>query len=71
MFADIKSLPFHAGIYVRHFGFHRIISKLFLYAIYDVCDDDAVYGYAILDYRRSPERLSQSRANREGDLHDP
>lgn len=34
LIADIESLSFYGGIHVKHFGFYRMLSKRFPYAIY-------------------------------------
>jgi hypothetical protein len=62
LFSDIDSLYLYAGIHAIHFGYHRLLSKRFPFAIYYKLDKDIVSVYAILDCRRNPawtrDRLS-------------
>jgi len=62
LFSDIDSLNLYAGIHAIHFGYNRILSKRFPFAIYYKSDKEIVRVYAILDCRRNPawirERLS-------------
>ena len=59
LYADIASLSFLAGIHTIHFGFYRLLSSKFPYAIYyDIIKDRAVIT-AILDTRRSPGWITQ------------
>lgn len=52
--SDLESLRLYAGIHSVHFGFHRLLSRRFPFAIsYDVTDDLARVP-AILDMRRDP-----------------
>ncbi|MEI7911716.1 MAG: type II toxin-antitoxin system RelE/ParE family toxin [Verrucomicrobiota bacterium] len=61
LFSDIESLVLHAGLHRKVFGFHRLLSKRFPYAIYYQIDAgmDAVV-YRILDCRRDPKRIRDS-----------
>jgi hypothetical protein len=62
LFSDIDSLNLYAGIHAIHFGYNRMLSKRFPFAIYYKSDKEIVRVYAILDCRRNPawirERLS-------------
>jgi len=62
LFSDIGSLNLYAGIHAIHFGYSRMLSKRFPFAIYYKSDKEIVRVYAILDCRRNPawirERLS-------------
>ena len=52
--SDLESLHLYAGIHSIHYGFHRLLSRRFPFAIYyDVLDDIARVA-AILDMRRDP-----------------
>jgi len=53
LFSDIDSLQLYAGIHARYFGYHRLLSKRFPFAIYYRVDG-TVKIYAILDCRRNP-----------------
>ena len=62
LFSDIESLYLYAGIHASHFGYHRLLSKRFPFAIYYRVLKDIIRVYAILDCRRNPawirDRLS-------------
>ena len=34
LYADIESLQLYAGIHLKAFGYHRLLSKCFPYAVY-------------------------------------
>jgi hypothetical protein len=55
LFSDIESLRVHAGVHRKVFGFHRLLSKRFPYAIYYSCKADEVLVRAVLDCRRDPK----------------
>jgi plasmid stabilization system protein ParE len=57
LFSDIDSLQLHAGIHAQHFGYHRLLSKRFPYAIYYRLSGATVRIYAVLDCRRAPFRM--------------
>ncbi len=58
LFSDIDSLVLYAGIHRKVFGFHRLLSKRFPYAIYYQIDSDmAALVYRVLDCRRDPQRI--------------
>jgi hypothetical protein len=59
LIADVDSLKIYAGIHQRVFGFHRLLSKRFPYAIYYLNDEAAVFVRAVLDCRRDPKALSR------------
>ena len=53
LFSDIESLILHAGIHRKIFGFHRLLSKRFPYAIYYQFETgDTVMVYRVLDCRQ-------------------
>lgn len=54
LLSDLESLVLYAGIHLRHFGFHRMLSKRFPFAIYYEVEGDTARVYAILDMRRDP-----------------
>lgn len=54
LFSDIESLNLYAGIHALHFGYHRLLSKRFPFAIYYRVLKDIIRIYAILDCRRNP-----------------
>ena len=63
LFSDIDSLQVYAGIHSIHFGYHRMLSKRFPFAIYYKITEHEVSVYAVLDCRRNPawtrERLNK------------
>jgi hypothetical protein len=54
LFSDIDSLNLYAGIHAIHFGYNRMLSKKFPFAIYYKSDKEIIRVYAILDCRRNP-----------------
>ena len=42
LFSDIDSLQFHAGIHSLHFGYNRLLSKRFPFAVYYRIENDVV-----------------------------
>lgn len=54
LLSDLDSLVLYAGIHSGHFGFCRMLSKRFPFAIYYEVEGDTAYVYAILDMRRDP-----------------
>ena len=56
--SDIDSLHLYAGIHHKHFGYHRLLSHRFPFAVYYRMVDRIVRVYAVLDCRRDPERIA-------------
>jgi plasmid stabilization system protein ParE len=54
LFSDIDSLQLYGGVHARVFGYHRLLSKRFPFAIYYTVESDIVRVYAVLDCRRDP-----------------
>jgi plasmid stabilization system protein ParE len=55
LFSDIDSLILYGGIHRKVFGFHRLLSKRFPYAIYYQLESkDTVVVYRVLDCRQHP-----------------
>lgn len=56
LYSDIDSLLLYAGIHRLIFGFHRVLSKRFPFAIFYRFDRDKelVRVYRVLDLRRDP-----------------
>ena len=59
LFSDIDSLVLYGGIHAEVFGYHRLLSKRFPYAVYYTLDEDLVLVTRVLDLRRSPNRIRQ------------
>ena len=60
LFSDVDSLTLYAGIHEKVFGYHRMLSKRFPYAIYYTMKDDSVLVWRILDMRRNPKKIKKS-----------
>ncbi len=54
LYSDIDSLSYFGGIHKVVFGYHRLLSKRFPFAIYYKILEDVVIVSAILDCRRNP-----------------
>lgn len=65
LFSDIDSLQIYAGIHPMYFGYHRMLSKRFPFAIYYKLVNKDVSVYAVLDCRRNPA-WSRERLNKTG-----
>ena len=63
--SDIESLHLYAGIHRQVFGFHRLLSRRFPYAVYYTLAAQEVRVWRVLDCRRNPRwiqtQLRQSR----------
>jgi hypothetical protein len=55
LFSDIDSLKLYAGIHRKVFGFHRLLSKRFPYAVYYAKESETILVRAVLDCRRDPK----------------
>ena len=61
LFSDIDSLMLYGGIHPTFFGYHRMLSKRFPYAVYYKLEEEsAVVVWRILDLRRDPKKIRQS-----------
>jgi len=61
LFSDIDSLVLYAGIHRKVFGFHRLLSKRFPYAIYyQIEAGSMVVVYRVLDCRQNPQKTRTS-----------
>lgn len=63
LISDIESLKLYAGIHAKEFGFHRVASKRFPFAIYYLMGPNGVDIYAVLDCRQLPETIEQRLAD--------
>jgi len=64
LFSDIDSLALYAGIHPIIYGYHRMLSKRFPYAVYYKIENDVAIVWRVLDLRRNPEKIRN--ALREG-----
>ena len=61
LFSDIDSLTLYGGIHHKFFGYHRMLSKRFPYAIYyKLGKESVVVVWRVLDLRRDPMKIRQS-----------
>jgi plasmid stabilization system protein ParE len=61
LFSDIDSLALYGGIHPTFFGYHRMLSKRFPYAVYYKLEEKSiVVVWRVLDLRRDPKRIGQS-----------
>lgn len=59
LFSDIESLNLYPGVHRIVFGFHRLLSKRFPYAIYYEFDgSETIIVFRILDMRRDPDSIA-------------
>ncbi len=56
LFSDIDSLNIYAGIHLQVFGYFRLLSKKFPYAIYYLMDNTSINVCAVLDCRQNPNQ---------------
>ena len=59
LLADVDSLRLYAGIHRQVFGFHRLLSKRFPFAVYYETEMEQAFVRAILDCRRDPKWIRQ------------
>jgi plasmid stabilization system protein ParE len=57
LFSDIDSLQIYGGIHSVHFGYHRLLSKRFPFAVYYRVENDEVRVRAVLDCRQDPDTV--------------
>ena len=57
--SDIESLKIYAGIHPRYYGFYRMLSNRFPFAIYYSLLKDTAIVAAVLDMRRKPAWIHQ------------
>ena len=54
LLTDIDTLIVHGGIHRKIFGTHRLLARIFPFAVYYSVESDTVRIKAILDCRRDP-----------------
>jgi len=54
LFSDIDSLAHHAGSHRKVFGYHRLLSKRFPFAVYYTKEGDVCVVWRVLDCRQNP-----------------
>lgn len=60
LLSDIESLRLYAGIHPVRFGYHRLLSKRFPFAVYYEVVSEIVQVVAVLDMRRDPRSIRKS-----------
>jgi hypothetical protein len=65
LLSDIESLTLHSGIHRKTFGFYRLLSKRFPFAVYYDIDGDMTRVAAVLDMRRDPAWIRQELEKRQ------
>lgn len=61
LFSDIESLVLYGGMHRKVFGYHRLLSKRFPYAIYYRMDQpDLIIVHRVLDCRRDPSKTRKA-----------
>lgn len=60
LFSDIDSLALFAGVHEKHFGYHRLLSKRFPYAIYYKLDQTVTVVWRVLDLRHHPDTIQKA-----------
>ena len=61
VFSDIDSLTLYAGIHPKMFGYYRMLTGRFPYAVYyRICENDIVTVWRVLDLRQDPESIRES-----------
>lgn len=53
--SDIESLRLYAGVHSMVFGYHRLLSKRFPFAIYYDISGEIIRVWRVLDCRRDPQ----------------
>lgn len=66
LFSDLQSLRLYGGSHPIRFGYHRMLSRRFPYAIYYSADKakDRLNVVAVLDMRRDPKKLARILSSR-------
>lgn len=54
LLSDIESLVIYAGVHRKEYGYYRMLSKRFPYAIYYELNEEVAYVVAVLPMRKDP-----------------
>ncbi len=60
LFSDVDSLVLYAGIHRQVFGYHRLLSKRFPYAVYYRLHPEEAVVYRVLDCRQDPRKTMEA-----------
>lgn len=66
LLSDIESLRLISGVHRKRFGFFRLLSKRFPFAVYYDIDGSIARVAAVLDMRRDPAWTRQELERRKG-----
>lgn len=55
LWSDIQSLQLFGGMHQLYYGYYRLVSKRFPFAIYYRVNNETVFVYAVLDCRRDSD----------------
>jgi plasmid stabilization system protein ParE len=58
LFSDLESLHLYAGVHSVHFGYNRLLSKRFPFAVYYKIEGNTVNVWAVLDCRQDPAKIA-------------
>ena len=58
LFSDINSLELYAGVHAKFFGYYRLLSKRFPFAIYYKVDGESCIVWRVLDCRQNPTKTT-------------
>lgn len=58
--ADIDSLLLYHGQHRAFFGFHRMLARVFPFAIYYRVEENVILVDAMIDQRRNPESIKRN-----------
>jgi plasmid stabilization system protein ParE len=59
LFSDIDSLALYGGIHQKVYGYYRMLSKRFPYAVYYRVEFGVAVVWRVLDLRSDPKRIRQ------------
>ena len=60
LYSDIDSLALYGGVHRRVFGYHRVVSNRFPYAIYYKVVEGVVEVWRVLDCRQNSTKTRQA-----------
>ena len=66
LLSDIESLYLYGGIHTHRFGYQRLLSNRFPFAVYYEIEATSARVIAVLDMRQNPEGIRKSLAKRKG-----
>ena len=65
IFSDIDSLILFPEKHSKVFGYHRLLSKRFPFAVYYRIEGDSVIVYRVLDQRQNPDKTKSALSDRD------